>query len=108
MRSLAKSGAEKTMKMKFGEASLARRLFKQNTRLIFRGQQVASAAEPPEGVVVEKLRHEEIILRIPLESTGVEPRVKDMTEKANRARAIGMVIGIVVLVIALLWKRLSR
>jgi hypothetical protein len=31
-----------------------------------------------------------------------------MTESANRARAIGMVIGIVVLVIALLWKRLLR
>jgi len=31
-----------------------------------------------------------------------------MTEKANRARAMGMVIGIVVLVIALLWKRLLR
>jgi len=31
-----------------------------------------------------------------------------MTEKANKARAIGMVIGILVLVIALLWKRLLR
>ena len=31
-----------------------------------------------------------------------------MTEKANRARAFGMVIGIVALVIALLWKRLLR
>jgi hypothetical protein len=31
-----------------------------------------------------------------------------MTEKANRARAIGMVIGIVVLVVALLCKRLLR
>jgi hypothetical protein len=31
-----------------------------------------------------------------------------MVEKANKARAIGMVIGIVVLVIAVLWKRLSR
>jgi hypothetical protein len=29
-------------------------------------------------------------------------------EKANRARAIGMVIGVVVLVLALLWKRLLR
>lgn len=96
------------MEMKFGEASLARRLFKQNTGLIFRGQQIASATEPAEGVVVEKLRHGEMILRVRLESTGVEPRVKDMTEKANRARAVGMVIGIVILVIALLWKRLSR
>jgi hypothetical protein len=31
-----------------------------------------------------------------------------MAEKANRARFIGMVIGIVVLVLAVLWKRLSR
>jgi hypothetical protein len=37
-----------------------------------------------------------------------DARMKDMTEKANRARAIGMVIGIIVLVIALLWKRLLR
>jgi hypothetical protein len=29
-------------------------------------------------------------------------------EKANRARAIGMVIGIVVLALAVLWRRLSR
>jgi hypothetical protein len=34
--------------------------------------------------------------------------MKRMTEKANKARAIGMVIGIVVLVITLLWKRLLR
>ena len=33
---------------------------------------------------------------------------KAMTEKTNKTRAIGVVIGIVVLVIALLWKRLSR
>jgi hypothetical protein len=33
---------------------------------------------------------------------------KAMTEKANKTRAIGMVIGILVLVIALLWKRLSH
>jgi hypothetical protein len=29
-----------------------------------------------------------------------------MTEQANRARIIGMIIGIVVLVVALMWKRL--
>jgi hypothetical protein len=34
--------------------------------------------------------------------------MKDMAEKADKARAIGMVIGIVILVIALLWKRLLR
>jgi hypothetical protein len=39
---------------------------------------------------------------------GGAPDNEAMTEKSNRARAIGMVIGIVVLVIALLWKRLSR
>jgi hypothetical protein len=31
-----------------------------------------------------------------------------MPEKANQARAIGMVIAIVVLVAALLWKRIWR
>lgn len=31
-----------------------------------------------------------------------------MTEKANRARAFGMMLGIVALMIALLVKRLSR
>jgi hypothetical protein len=31
-----------------------------------------------------------------------------MTEKANRARLIGMVAGIVVLIMALLWKRILR
>jgi len=31
-----------------------------------------------------------------------------MTEKASRARAFAMIIGIVVLVLALLWKRLLR
>jgi hypothetical protein len=46
-------------------------------------------------------------------SQGTQERVghvmtKAMTEKANKTRTIGMVIGIVVLVIALLWKRLSR
>jgi hypothetical protein len=31
-----------------------------------------------------------------------------MTEKANRARAVGIVIGIVVLLLAIVWKRLTR
>ena len=31
-----------------------------------------------------------------------------MTEKAGRARLIGMVLGIAVLIAALLWKRLVR
>jgi hypothetical protein len=33
---------------------------------------------------------------------------KNMTDKPYRARAIGMVIGIIVLLIALLWKRILR
>jgi len=31
-----------------------------------------------------------------------------MTENANRARLIGMVVGIAVLILALLWKRILR
>ena len=31
-----------------------------------------------------------------------------MTQKANRARLIGMAVGIVVLILALLWKRILR
>jgi hypothetical protein len=31
-----------------------------------------------------------------------------MLEKTNRARALGMVIGVVVLMLAVLWKRLLR
>ena len=40
---------------------------------------------------------------------GSVPKLNEsMGEKANRARAIGIMIGIFVLVIALLWKRLLR
>ena len=31
-----------------------------------------------------------------------------MTEKANKARLIGMAVGIAVLIMALLWKRVLR
>jgi hypothetical protein len=31
-----------------------------------------------------------------------------MTENANKARLIGMVVGIAVLILALLWKRILR
>jgi hypothetical protein len=34
--------------------------------------------------------------------------MKAMAEKSNKARTTGMVIAVVILVIALLWKRLSR
>ena len=62
MRGLAESGPEKTMKMKFRKTSLPRRLPEQNPRLILVGQQVAPAAQPAEGVVMEKRRHREMIL----------------------------------------------
>jgi len=62
MRSLAKSGTVKAMKVKFGKTGLARRLLEQNTRLVFSGEQVTSATESTEGVVMEKLRHERMIL----------------------------------------------
>jgi hypothetical protein len=31
-----------------------------------------------------------------------------MTEKANKARLVGMALGIVILILALLWKRILR
>lgn len=62
MRGLAKSGAKKAMEMECRKASLARRLLEQNPRLVFGGQQIASAAKPTEGVVMQELRHRKIIL----------------------------------------------
>ena len=62
MRGLAKSGAEEAMEMEFGKTGLARRLLEQNTGLVFGGEKIASATEPAEGVVMEKLRHQEMIL----------------------------------------------
>ena len=41
---------------------LARRLPEQNTRLELGGEEISSAPEPAEGGVVEKLRHEEMLL----------------------------------------------
>ena len=62
MRGLAKGGTEKAMEMKFGKTGLACRLLQQNTGLVFGGEEVTSATEPTEGVVMEKLRHEGMIL----------------------------------------------
>ena len=62
MRGLAKSGAEKAMEMKFRKTGLARHLLEQNTCLVFGGKEITSATEPTEGVVMEKLRHEGMIL----------------------------------------------
>ena len=53
MRGLAESGAEKAMEMKFRKTGFARRLLQPNTGLIFGGEQVSSATEPAEGVVME-------------------------------------------------------
>ena len=62
MRGLAKRGTEKAMEMKFGKAGLARGLLEQNPGLVFGSEEVTSATEAAEGVVMEKLRHEEMIL----------------------------------------------
>jgi len=62
MRGLAKSGTEEAMEMKFGKTGLARRVLEQNPRLVFVGKQITSATEPTEGIVMEKLRHKEMIL----------------------------------------------
>jgi len=58
----AKGGSEKAMEVKLGKTGLARRLLEQNAGLVFGGEEVASATEPAEGVVMEKLRHEGMIL----------------------------------------------
>jgi hypothetical protein len=62
MRCLAKCGPEEPMEMKFRKTSRTRRVLEQNPGLVFGGQQVASAAEPAEGVVMEKVRHAGMIL----------------------------------------------
>ncbi len=50
------------MEMKFGKTGFARRLLKQNARLISGSEQVASPTEPAVRVVMEQVRHVEIIL----------------------------------------------
>lgn len=62
MRRLAKCGAEKPMEMKLGKTSFARRLLQQNAGLVFGREQVPSATEPSKCVVMQKLRHERMIL----------------------------------------------
>ena len=64
MRGLAESGTKQAMEMKFGKACLARRLLEQNTGLVLGGEEVTSATDPTEGVVMEKLRHQKIILSL--------------------------------------------
>jgi hypothetical protein len=50
------------MEMKFGKTGFARRLVKQNTGLVFGGEEITSATESTEGIVMEMLRHERMIL----------------------------------------------
>lgn len=51
------------MEMEFGQTGFTGGLLEQDAGLVFGGQEVASATETAEGVVMEKLRHEEMILR---------------------------------------------
>jgi hypothetical protein len=60
--SFSEGGAEEAVEMEFGETSLARSLLEQDAGLVFGGEQVASATEAAEGVVVEKRWHGEMIL----------------------------------------------
>jgi hypothetical protein len=62
MRGLAESGTEKAMEMKFRKTGFARRLLEQNAGLVLIGQEVTSATEPTESIVMEELRHEGMIL----------------------------------------------
>lgn len=62
VRSLAKRGPEKPVEMKLGKTRLPRRLLEQNTGLVLAGEKIASPAKPAKGVVMEQLRHKQIIL----------------------------------------------
>lgn len=57
MWSFAEGGAEQTMEMKFRKAGFAGRLLEQNSGLVLRGEEFASAAEPAKSVVMEERRH---------------------------------------------------
>jgi len=46
------------MEVKFGETGRARGLLQQNSGLVFSRKEIASAAEPAEGIVMEQLRHD--------------------------------------------------
>jgi len=52
------------MEMKFRKTSLARRLLQQNAGLVLGSEKIASPAKPPEGVVMEQLRHILMILSL--------------------------------------------
>ncbi len=63
MRRLAEGGTEKAMEVKFKKTGLSRRLLEQNTGLVFGSEEATPATEPTESVVMEKLRHQEMIYR---------------------------------------------
>ena len=52
IRGLPKSTTKQTMEMKFGKTGLASRLREQNAGLVFVGQEITSAAESTESVVM--------------------------------------------------------
>jgi hypothetical protein len=62
MWGFAESTPKKPMEMEFRKAGRACCLLEQNTGLIFVGQELASATQPTESVVMEQVPHEEIIL----------------------------------------------
>ena len=65
VRGLAEGSPKKAMEVKFGEAGLAGRVLEQNPGLVGAGKEVASATEPSEGIVMEELRHAEMVLHSP-------------------------------------------
>jgi hypothetical protein len=62
MWSFAERGSEEAMEMKFGKTGFARRLPQQNVGVASRREKITSAAQAAESVIMEKLRHEEMIL----------------------------------------------
>jgi len=85
----AKGGSEKAMEVKLGKTGLARRLLEQNARLVFGGEEVASATEPAEGVVMEKLRHEGMILPFRLSLVASMANKDNNIVEGTRHSALG-------------------
>ncbi len=66
----SKGVAEEAVEMEFGETGFAGGVLEENAGSVFGDEEIAPAAEAAEGVVMEKLRHGEMIL----ESRGLKPR----------------------------------
>ena len=60
--SFSEGGAKEAVEMELGETGFARGLLEQDAGLVFGGEEVASATEAAEGVVVEEREHWEMIL----------------------------------------------